>query len=155
MFKGTETISKEEKHMGLTEEDYGLWEIPDNFDEQDMTEEQLAEECEPPKVFWERDIDNIDDSHTKLLAIERAEDLVAQEADLDQALESGEITEDYYMSQYENRLRLRKIDAASKCAIESGRLTYTDLGDPSKGYDIPELAREEVEEKKKELGRSR
>lgn len=141
--------------MGLTEEDSGLWEIPDNFDEQEMTEEELVQELEIPDVFWAEDIDNIDDAHTKLLAIERAENIVAQEADLDKSLESGETTEDYYWSRYENGLVLKKIDAASKCAIESGRLTYTDLGDPSRGYDIPELAREEVEEKKKELGRSR
>jgi peptide subunit release factor 1 (eRF1) len=142
--------------MGLTEDDYPPeYEILDVYDEEEITEEEFVKEKEIPDVFWAEDIENISDVHRKRLEMERADIILVKEDVLDRRLESGEITEDYYMSKYENGIALEKINAASECAIHSGRLSYTDLGDPSRGYDIPELAKEEVEEKKKELGRSR
>ena len=123
------------------------WDLPDQYYEQWRDEIKSREEVEIPDVAWAEDIENIENLEIQKKEIEAAERIIDQESDLKEKLESGKITDNQYLNEYEFGISDAKRKATTRSALESAGLTYDDLGDISEDWDIlvsgsPELAQQ-------------
>jgi hypothetical protein len=124
---------------------YDPWDLPDRYYEEWRDEIRSQKEVEIPEVDWAEDIENIDNLEIQQKEIEAAEKILDQESDLKEKLESGKITENQYLNEYEFGIRNAKRKATTRSALESAGLTYDDLGDVSEDWDFlvsgsPDLA---------------
>jgi hypothetical protein len=113
---------------GRDDEFYEFDEVPDEYLEDENPEKLIDGDPERPKVGWLKDIERIEDQEIREKEIGIADKLNQQEKELDDRLESGEITEYQHWAEYEFGIRKEKIKAATRCALESVGLNYDKLG---------------------------
>lgn len=102
--------------------------IPDENLE-DIADEYLSEkEPDIPDVSWKEDIENIPDHVIREREIERAEDIVNREKGLDEKFKSGKITGYQYWAEYDTGIQEEKIEAITRCSLESIGLTEERFG---------------------------
>jgi hypothetical protein len=102
--------------------------IPDeNLD--DIADEYLAErEPDIPDVPWKEDIENITDPIIREKQIERAENIFDRGKGLDERFKSGKITGYQYWAEYDTGIQEEKIEAMTRCSLESIGLTEERFG---------------------------
>ena len=133
-------------------ESEGFYEMTEEEIENEYLKEKMEAEMEIPEVEWAEDIRRIEDPEIREKEIEIAEHIQEREQGLKDKLDSGEISKNEYLGEYESDLRSQKRKATTRCGLESVGLTYDHLGDLSEDYDIlisgnPEIA--EIKERVK------
>ena len=76
-------------------------EIPDEHLEEKIPEEVIIERLETLDAEWAEDIKRIEDPEIMEEEIKAAKEIMEHEREMKEGLESGEITEDHYASEYE------------------------------------------------------
>ena len=113
-----------------------LDEIPDEYWEEVVPEEDLKEMKGLPEVWWAEEIEKIEDPEIREREIEAAEKIMQKGKALRERLESGELTAEEYWGIYESGLSREERKAATRSGLASTGLTYDHLGDLSEDYDI-------------------
>ena len=102
-------------------------ENPDEYLDERHLEDKLNE-MEIPEVEWRDDIEKIEDLELREKEIQAAARIAEQENNLNERLDSGEITEDQYLREYDLHIKHDKKRAAASSALESGNFTSDHLG---------------------------
>ena len=103
-------------------------EIPDEGMEGEIPEEI-------PEVWWAKDIEKIEDPDIRKKEIEVAKDILERDKELDEKLESGEITEYQHWVGHDFGVRKDSVKASTRCSLESLGLSHDHLADLSEEYD--------------------
>ena len=102
-------------------------------DTRDLVEDYTElEELGIPDVYWKEDIEHIDDPKIKLQEIKEAEKYWAKQQELGKKVDSGEIS----VGAYQSNLQPMARKACTRCALESVRISFDDLGSLSEDAEL-------------------
>jgi len=101
---------------------------PDEYLDERQLEDKLNE-MDTPEVEWSDYIEQIEDLESREKEIQTAARIADQLNNLDERYDSGEITEDQYLLEYDLNIKHNKKRAAASSALESGNFTSDHLGD--------------------------
>lgn len=105
-------------------------------DGRDEMESRLSNEgMELPDVYWREDLLNIENPRLREELVKEAEDLLAEQKELEGRVDSGEISKEEYEDRFNFDLRRRMSRSASKSGLASVGLSVDDLYDLSDRYD--------------------
>ena len=111
-------------------EDYGEFdEMPDEHPEEEAQRLDEMVDIELPDVYWANDIERIPDQEIKKKEIEIGEKHNKKWKEVEEKVDSGEITEVDYFGELICKRWPEERKHTTRCGIESEGLTFDDLGD--------------------------
>jgi hypothetical protein len=112
-------------------------EIPDENPEEveeEFIEGRLLEERGLPLDWWTENIEKIGDEELREEALETAAELSEKEQNLEERLESGEISQSRYDHEKLVVLGKEKADFAVRCDLAKEGMTFDDFGNVAENY---------------------
>jgi len=124
--------------------EWGQQEYPEEHEEYEEYEEKIEEEPEAlhewvenfPEPEWARDLLAIENDLLREQNLVRAEKLLGAKEQLEQKVESGEISQAKFEMEYENGLRRPLSRARTSASLAAAGLTYDRLGDVSEDLEL-------------------
>jgi len=137
--------------MSRTFNEYNRFE---RVQDENIENEQNENDLKTLQNWWLEDLGRTENSEMLINQLEKAKKIAEKEKELDEKLESEEISKDRYDHERLVVLGREKAKFGTKCALESEGITYDHLKDVSEDYEIlttmnPKPA--EMKEKMKEL----
>jgi len=114
-------------------------EDPGEYFNEDAMIKLAMEESEIPKVDWAEDIEKIEDPKAREKEIEAAEEILEKEKELNDRLESGEITERDYADEHEEEVIGEKRRAFTRSFLESKGASSEGLETMFDRWDEPDM----------------
>ena len=102
-----------------------------------------------PHNWWLEDLKEIKNTEILTNELENAKKIVEKEKNLDDKLESSEISKDRYDHEKLVVLGKEKAKFGTRCALESEGITYAEIQDVSKDHEILTSMKEKTSEMKK------